>query len=318
MLRATIKFARVRIVVTCLALVLLGSIAAGGLALPVVTALLLVVLVNIHANSINDYTDRHIDRVNLKGANDRPFVSGTISMLQFWIIHSVSAIAILILSLQYELPGIVASLTVLLIDYTYSLRPLRLSDHPLIAPVILSCAYVLYSFTFGFWSYQGDMVYPVLLVIGLIVGFIARLLLKDFRDIAGDSKYHKTTFLIRFGPRATVATSGILFSLAMGIVSWSFGFYLSTTVALLLCGGMSCWLLWRLFRADTFLLQQHCIIHIARLANIAIIVIMVYLLCRNQEEIADITRQSIILIIGCVLSGRVLVNYFLFRPSERT
>jgi 4-hydroxybenzoate polyprenyltransferase len=39
--------------------------------------------------------------------------------------------------------------------------------------------------------------------------FIGRIILKDFRDRKGDAKYHKPTFLLRFGKNATC-----LFSLA--------------------------------------------------------------------------------------------------------
>jgi 4-hydroxybenzoate polyprenyltransferase len=149
----------------------------------------------------------------------------------------------------------------------------------------------------------------------LYLGFIARLLLKDFRDIEGDKKYNKTTFLIRYGKAATVTASGVLFAAAMLVVSWSFDFYYSVTVILLLCSGVVAWFLQRLFDARRIDSQHRCVVHVARLANIAIIVIMVYLLCKNQQ-LDVMTTHVTILILGGVLSGRVLLDHSLVRPAE--
>jgi 4-hydroxybenzoate polyprenyltransferase len=41
----------------------------------------------------------------------------------------------------------------------------------------------------------------------LYVGFIGRILLKDFRDVVGDAMFGKRTFLVRHGRRATCALS---------------------------------------------------------------------------------------------------------------
>lgn len=41
----------------------------------------------------------------------------------------------------------------------------------------------------------------------LYLGFIGRILLKDFRDVRGDALFGKRTFLVRHGRRATCAVS---------------------------------------------------------------------------------------------------------------
>jgi hypothetical protein len=42
----------------------------------------------------------------------------------------------------------------------------------------------------------------------LYVGFIGRIVLKDFRDVVGDQMFGKRTFLVRHGRRVTCAVSG--------------------------------------------------------------------------------------------------------------
>src|SRR5258706_7861999 len=87
MLKSIIKFARIRIIATCFALVFLGSAAAGGITAKTILAFILIVTFTVHANSINDYADKDIDAINLKEAHDRPLVTKDISSQQFWIIH---------------------------------------------------------------------------------------------------------------------------------------------------------------------------------------------------------------------------------------
>jgi 4-hydroxybenzoate polyprenyltransferase len=313
MLRAALKFARIRITTTCMALALLGSIAAGGLAPMIIIALLLAVLINVHANSINDYTDRDIDRHNLKGAQDRPLVTGDISLREFWILHVASAVLIMALSSFYGWKGILCSAVMLLVSYAYSIRPVRLTARPLISPVVLALAYVYYSFTFGFWSMPDDRAYPFMLTVGLFVGFIARILLKDFRDIRGDKKYGKITFLIRYGANATIIASALLFIAASIIICWVESFAYGITIALTFCTAASCWLFVELSKSTQ---SQQIIIHTARLANIAIIVLMVHLICRNQVDLPVATGQMITLVVGLVLTLRVMVDYLTLRGSD--
>jgi hypothetical protein len=46
---------------------------------------------------------------------------------------------------------------------------------------------------------------------GLYLGFIGRILLKDFRDVRGDALFGKRTFLVRHGRRATCSVSAAAF-----------------------------------------------------------------------------------------------------------
>ena len=49
----------------------------------------------------------------------------------------------------------------------------------------------------------------LVLVAGLYLGFVGRILLKDFRDVAGDALYGKRTFLVRHGRRATCTFAAV-------------------------------------------------------------------------------------------------------------
>jgi hypothetical protein len=49
----------------------------------------------------------------------------------------------------------------------------------------------------------------MMLLGGLYIGFIGRILLKDFRDVRGDALFGKRTFLVRYGRRRTCAVSAV-------------------------------------------------------------------------------------------------------------
>ena len=51
-----------------------------------------------------------------------------------------------------------------------------------------------------------------MLLAGLYVGFIGRILLKDFRDVRGDALFGKRTFLVRHGRRTTCRLSAVLWT----------------------------------------------------------------------------------------------------------
>jgi len=301
MLRSIIKFARIRIIATCFALVFVGAAAGGGLDIKIVAGLLMMIAFTVHANSINDYADREIDAINLQGAGDRPLVSGDISNRQFWLIHAVSVAATLALSAFFGWRGIGLSAIVLLIDYAYSIRPLRITDRTFLSPVLLAITYTYYSFTVGFWAVPNPPAYPWLLTAGLCLGFMARLLLKDFRDVKGDQQHGKLTFLLRFGPRVTTVVSGLLWILSMLLVaaatSYAYGVVLSLIVGALL---VWCWL-YKLARSPRIHEQEQIVAVIARVGNGAILVILAHLLCVQQTGLSTSEVQLIPLAIGIVV-----------------
>ena len=298
-LKATLKFARPRIIVTCCVIALLGSAVAGGFTFKSLIALLIIVAFTVHANSINDYTDLEIDRINLAGASDRPLVTGDISWPQFWLIHVSSGVTALLLSLSFGLPGIAATVAILIIDYLYSLRPALITDRTYGSPLLLAAAYVYYPLSLGVWAVDPHGAYPWLLSVGLFVGFLARLLLKDFRDTIGDKRHGKVTFLLRYGVKATCNTSLACWLLAMMIVAAATASY--AVAVTLLIGSLTVghWItLVRL--AESPLAQQQLVKAVANAANIAIVIIFVYYLC-HQTELTSLGADWITAITGTAL-----------------
>ena len=96
----------------------------------------------------------------------------------------------------------------LLIGIAYSLRPVRLSYRTYLAPLALAVAYVAVPYALGAVA-TGRALRPrdALLLAALYVLFVARIVLKDFRDREGDALYGKPTLLLRFGKDLTCAVS---------------------------------------------------------------------------------------------------------------
>ncbi|MDP9445162.1 MAG: UbiA family prenyltransferase [Actinomycetota bacterium] len=101
----------------------------------------------------------------------------------------------------------------------YSLRPVRLADRGLVAALVLPACYVAVPFLVGLLAYGGDVRRSDLLVLaGLYVGFVGRILLKDFRDLRGDELFGKRTFLVRHGRAATCRLSAAFWTAGTGLV----------------------------------------------------------------------------------------------------
>jgi 4-hydroxybenzoate polyprenyltransferase len=306
MIKSIIKFARLRIVATCYALVFLGSTAAGGMNIKTILALIPLLAITIHANSINDYADQDIDKINFKNASDRPLVTRDITLKEFWIIHYFSGVIALLLSFFYGKPVVLLTLVVLAANYLYSLKPARLAYRPVVSPLLLSAAYVYYSFSLGYFSIDMQRKYPWLLTIGLFLGFIARMLLKDFRDAKGDKQHGKLTFLLRYGRRITCAASGIFWLLAvLGIIKAS-SYAVGVTIPLVLGALGVSYMLVALSSSPRINDQQKIIAYIAKSANFSLIALLAYLLCRNQTTLSSSELKLIPAVIGVAL---LIVNF---------
>jgi 4-hydroxybenzoate polyprenyltransferase len=100
------------------------------------------------------------------------------------------------------------ALVSLAIGWAYSLPPLRLCYRSYLAPLALAAAYVLVPYSLGL-AVAGASFGPghALFAAALFSLFVARILLKDFRDREGDAAYGKPTLLLRFGKPATCLAS---------------------------------------------------------------------------------------------------------------
>ncbi len=309
-LKASRKFARVPIVVTCFGVALLGSVAAGGLTVSIGIVLLIIISLVIHGNSINDLSDYEIDKVNLKKAHDRPLVSGDISLKQFWWVHAISGIVAVSLSLFFGVMPAIVTFAVVVYDYIYSLRPLRITDKTILSPLTLAAAYTYQPFTLGYYSANQSLDYPWLLATAIYFGFLARLLLKDFRDVKGDAKFGKKTFLLRYDNKVTCVASGVSAVASLVFVCFAVDFSPGVLAVLFIGNGVAVLLLARLAKTKGLAKQLRIIGLIAKIANSSILVLFVYHLCRIYIPDQSVLTMSLPSLIGILLLYAIARNSY--------
>jgi 4-hydroxybenzoate polyprenyltransferase len=210
-IRLTILMARPAV------LVLLALFTASGLAQAghgedrVLLAKALAVVAGFLMFSVacNDLADEAIDRVNLAGDRRRPLATGAAGRREFMLTGAVSAAVALAVSATLHWPAIVVTACGLALSAGYSLRPVRIADRGAVASLVLPACYVAVPYLIGIFAARA-FVRPadLSLLAGLYVGFIGRILLKDFRDVRGDALFGKRTFLVRHGRLWTCRFSG--------------------------------------------------------------------------------------------------------------
>lgn len=199
----------------------LGAAAAGHAddRLLLARALLPVAAFLVFSVAVNDLADERIDRVNLPGDPRRPLVAGGALRGEMTLVAAVSAA--LALGGGFLL-GPAAGLTVvagLCVSAAYSLGPVRLADRGALAALVLPACYVAVPYLLGRLPAAGlPHGRGLLLPLGLYVGFVGRILLKDFRDVRGDALFGKRTFLVRHGRVATCRFSAVCWAAGCPLV----------------------------------------------------------------------------------------------------
>jgi 4-hydroxybenzoate polyprenyltransferase len=180
-------------------------------------AVLAVAASYVAATTVNDLADREVDAVNHPGDPARPLVTGAATERELWTLHA--AAAGVALAAAVTLGGVAAAAVAvsLAVGWSYSLPPLRLSYRTWLAPLALTAAYVAVPYALGLAVVASAPRRSDALLCGALCSlFLARILLKDFRDRPGDARYGKPTFLLRFGAGPTCVAS--LTALALGNV----------------------------------------------------------------------------------------------------
>lgn len=199
-------------------LLLLGLFVAAGLAqggesdapLLLARALLVVAGFLVCSVVVNDLADEAIDRVNLPDDAARPLVTGAGARSEFPAIAAAAAAVALAAAATIGWHALATLVGGLALSMAYSLRPVRLAERGAVASLLLPAGYVATPFLVGLFSVRTSVTAKdVALLAGLYVGFIGRILLKDFRDVRGDALFGKRTFLVRYGRRWTCIASGI-------------------------------------------------------------------------------------------------------------
>jgi 4-hydroxybenzoate polyprenyltransferase len=199
-------------------LLLLGLFAAAGLAqggagndaVLLFRALVVVGGFLLCSVMVNDLADEAIDRVNLPGDAARPLVTGAGTRSEFPLIAAVAAAVALGVSATIGWRAVVVVAGGLVLSLAYSLPPVRLSGRGAVATMLLPAGYVAVPFLVGLLSVRSTPTGADLVVLlGLYLGFIGRIVLKDFRDVVGDALFGKRTFLVRHGRGWTCACSAV-------------------------------------------------------------------------------------------------------------
>jgi len=173
-------------------ILLFGLFAATGVAqagaagdpAPLFGALVVVAGFLVCAVAVNDLSDEAIDRVNLPGDPGRPLVVGACGRRALGVAGATAGGAALAASLLLEGPAVVVVACGLALGLAYSVRPVRLADRGLVAALALPAAYVAVPYLVGIFSVRASLHPPDMLLLGgLYVGFVGRILLKDFRDV---------------------------------------------------------------------------------------------------------------------------------------
>jgi 4-hydroxybenzoate polyprenyltransferase len=130
----------------------------------------------------------------------------------------------------------------------YSVRPVRLADRGAVASMLLPAGYVAVPYLVAVFGAAGRVTAGDLwLLSALYVGFIGRILLKDFRDVRGDALFGKRTFLVRHGRGWTCLFSAVCWvvgTTTMVVIRGADPSFVAVSVvylalALVLLGGLS-------------------------------------------------------------------------------
>jgi 4-hydroxybenzoate polyprenyltransferase len=213
-------------------IVLVGLFSAVGLAEagqgdnPVLLTKVLVVVLAFLLFSVvvNDLADQTIDVVNLPGDKQRPLVVGTAGRRQFVVIGTTAAIVAIAGAALLTWPAVIVVGGGLALSAVYSLRPTRLCERGAAASLLLPAGYVAVPFLLGVFAVGAAVSRSDLVILaGLYVGFIGRIVLKDFRDVRGDALFGKRTFLVRHGRCRTCIFSAAFWSAGTVILATADG-----------------------------------------------------------------------------------------------
>jgi chlorophyll synthase len=311
------RLLRYRVAVMILLFMLLGAAWHGGLTTidaPVLLMAFALAASYVSATSVNDISDREIDRINHPGDRGRPLVTGAAGTTDLWTLFGISSVLAVALALAAGPKAAGIMLLSIVIGALYSLPPVRLSCRTFLAPLTLAVAYVGIPYLAGVVVIGGRLgLRDLPLLAALYLLFAGRIILKDFRDREGDAAYNKPTFLLKYGKGMTclaslcaVCAGDAFLVAALAERVWLAGL-LQAYVA-----GVTVMLL-RLYRSNGRKDEQLSIGVGARMGNGLLTTLLGCLILANQD--APPTTQ---MIFGLALTALYLLNFirFLHRPEQ--
>jgi 4-hydroxybenzoate polyprenyltransferase len=268
----------------------------------------------VAATSVNDLADEDVDRINHPGDAARPLVTGAASRRDLRLLHLLACVVALgaAAALGWTALGVVAAS--LAIGVAYSLPPLRLSYRTWLAPLALAAAYVLVPYCLGAIAVARPLVAAdCRLAAGLYALFLARIVLKDYRDREGDAAYAKPTLLLRFGTGATCTVSVCALTVGGALVVAALRPPLLVAAAVLSLLGGAAVLLGRLHGAGDGRAEQIAIGLGARLGNGALLVVLAWL-ALGGEGASEAARTVFAWLLACLVGASVIA--LAARPDE--
>jgi len=221
-LKAYVDLTRpVNVAITMLSIPAASILAGGNLKqwFEILVAALTGGFVAAAANSINDFFDVEIDRINKPG---RPIPRGDASKKEAWIEWlSLSIVAVLLnLMLNDYALGIVVFAVVTLYWYSALFKRTVIAGN-LVVGLMTGMAFVYGAVVVG---NPGKAVVPALFAFLINV---AREVIKDIEDVEGDRAEHAATLPVKYGTRPALwlATVSIVVLIATTIVAFWRGLY---------------------------------------------------------------------------------------------
>ena len=177
----------------------------------------------VFSTSVNDLADEEIDQINLKGYHERPLANKQTTRSKLWNLGAASALATILFALPLGATATYAAFGGLILSYIYSMPPLQISHHGFVATTLLPLGYIALPCVLVLQANNAILDdSKIILFAALYISFMGRIILKDFRDVIGDRKFGKRTFIVRHGAKATCAVSGALFVVGSGIMMYRF------------------------------------------------------------------------------------------------
>ncbi|MCG7854456.1 MAG: geranylgeranylglycerol-phosphate geranylgeranyltransferase [Methanoregulaceae archaeon] len=193
-------------VVAGLAAILGYFIASGTLVPGVLLIWAVVVLVTAGGNTINDYFDAGIDRINRP---DRPIPSGEVREREAWNLSFILFAGGILIAAFTNLLCIAIALFNSLLLFLYAARLKRSCFSGNLVVSYLSASIFLFGGAYLGWE-GAVRVLPVALI--TFFAMVSRELLKDAEDVEGDLTAGADTVPVRYGVKAAVLLS-LVFSL---------------------------------------------------------------------------------------------------------
>lgn len=223
---------------------IMDELSLTGIGIQFFLCTLIIAFWYMNGTALNDYADYEIDLINLRGDPDRPLVVGLADRQELKALATAYAFCAIGLTITISPMHTLVTSVLLFLNYSYSMKPLQISRRGGIAPLLLPLGYVAlpYLLGFGLTGWGLDETGATLLG-ALYLQFVGRIILKDYRDVKGDAKHGKMTFLLRHGNRTVCTVSGtsiiisgllILHSVDMGMLKFPLILLTAYSVGILL------------------------------------------------------------------------------------